>query len=107
MSRQTDELLLHNTLEQEDKESPEQKLMAAQEKDRARDRLRALLELRRCPGYHMLLGALQTEQQQAFLQMDKTDNPTKLARHSGEHYATTMALGYVDNEIMRLEKLLA
>ncbi len=104
MSKQTDELLMLHTME---RQAETEVVVPEVEISAARDKLRAMYDLKQKPGYTVFLEAMQFEVESALQGMDKADNPTKMARYSGEHFAATMATRYVDNEIQRLERLLS
>ena len=100
MSQQTDELLLMHTVETnaDGEDLLRQKAVSTQEQQIDRERLRWLTDLQKHPGYKMFMEAVKFEAKTAFLGMDKADNPTRMARLSGEHYAAEMMLMYVDTE---------
>jgi hypothetical protein len=104
-TRQQDELLLYSN-EQQAEQPAVDKQRLDKELAAAKDRLRHLTDLQKHPGYVAFQEAMATEVHYAFLAMDKATDPTTLARQSGNHYAATMAIRYVDAEIARLRALL-
>lgn len=101
MSRQTDELLLHIPTEQEVKQ-----LVPPEEIGRAKERLRLLMDLQRHAGFKLFADGIAIEAKAQMLEMDRTDNPTVLAKAAGRLYALDMVSHYIDRETTRLTQLL-
>ena len=102
MSRQTDELFLYQPNEQQ-QDAP---VLPAEDITRMRERIRLLLDLQKHPGFAMYISGLVLERVGVEVEMDRTDNPTILAKAAGRHYALNMVVGYIPNEIARLEQIL-
>lgn len=106
MSQQTDELLLHHTMEHEADPTLEQREARSKEIAIAKENLRALTELQKHPGFTIVKNAMLYELKDTQRMMEKDDNPTVLAKHVGEHTAIMGMLSYVENECNRLTALL-
>jgi hypothetical protein len=102
MSRQTDELLLHNTVESE----PEV-VTPAIDVGRIRERLHILQSFKNHPGYSVLIESLKYEAQHCLVAMDKAETPTAITKASANYYTLMQVLGYVDREIAQLTALLS
>lgn len=103
-NQQLDQLLLMYE-PPEDKEAPAA-VLPAEEIGRARERLRILEDLKRHKGYQILMEALRGESQHCLVSMDKAEKGNQIVKFSANYYSLTMAMGYVDNEMLRLIALL-
>lgn len=100
--RHTDELLLYQTDEvKEAVNKPDPQLVKSM-----RDRLSALSDLRRHVGYQMLIAALNDEARGNLMLMSRADKAPLMVKYGAHYAALTSAVGYVDNEIARLENTL-
>lgn len=102
-NRQLDQLLLNGEMPAAEEQINKPSVADI---DRAKERLRALDDLKRHKGYQMLIESLRFEAQHCLGCMDKASDPTSFTKFASNYFSLTMACGYVDNEMARLRSLL-
>lgn len=104
MNQQTEQLLLHfdDAPKQESVDSPAMPQYIGE----AKERLRLLDDLKRHKGYQLLVEALNGEARLCLHAMDKAETPTAITKTSANYYTLTQAVGWVDNEMLKLRAFL-
>lgn len=99
-TKQTDELLLYTDSNEEAPVVPPQDL------SEVRERLRLIEDLKRHPGYKILIDALKFECEHSLLQADRAEKSNQIIKHSAQYAALLGATRYCDLECARLTALL-